>query len=215
MEFHCSFGRGKFPRHAFRDVRSPRWTTSSAWIELDDAIVNRMPDEVRGDELQMGGERAGESYISLMLKEPLTGPAEIRTTCSFDDRMAPLIVLSPTLEDVHGEHLELVLYDRGLNLWYHYLDKNQRPAWHLLSCLDLELKPHTRYQLTARTIFNRRGVFLNGECEGHNFACRLTMPWPERYFAGITACEGRNRFYDFTVRTGIDLRSAMAERFTD
>ena len=52
-------------------------------------------------------------------------------------------------------------------------------------------------------------------CNGHTFGCRLADDWPETYYVGFTACEGRNRFYDFTLVCGENRTPVMEERVSD
>ena len=52
-------------------------------------------------------------------------------------------------------------------------------------------------------------------CNGHTFGCRLADDWPETYYVGFTACEGRNRFYDFTLVCGENRTPVREERVSD
>lgn len=215
MNYQTSFARDAWNPADFLPVKSPRWPETSTWKQLDDCIVNEFPADLDLTNMRTadGRDRAGEAYVSMLLRQPLCGAAEISTRCAFEERMAPLLVFSPILEGEFREHLELVLYDRGLNLWYHYLDAAGHPAWTLVAYFNLDLLPGVVYELTGRFIFNRRGVFLEMECEGQRFGCRLPE-WPETYYAGITACEGHNRFYDFKARSGNFITGGTAERFS-
>lgn len=194
-------------------VRSPRWTDVSHWEQEKDHITNYVPADLKPEDMQMGRDRTGESYISMLLKQPVTGSARMSTVCAFDGRMAPLIVLSRELGPVHHEHLEIVLYDRGVNLWHHFY-KDGQPSWQLVSFMDLELKAGEKYTLTTDTIFAKQGKFLVMGCNGKTFGCRIADDWPETYYVGFTGCEGKNRFYDFSLTPGVNDSPAMKERFS-
>ena len=71
-----------------------------------------------------------------------------------------------------------------------------------------------KYTLTTDTLFNKAGKFLVMGCNGKTFGCRIADDWPETYYVGFTACEGKNRFYDFTLSSTNELSEAMKERFT-
>ena len=218
MEFfnmisNYTFARGRWSEDDFLKVRSPRWVETSHWEQLDDCIANNMPSDIRPEDMQMGRDRTGETYISMLLKRSCKGSVLISTDCAFDGRMAPLIVLSKELSPVHTDHMEVVLYDHGVNLWHHYF-VDGKPSWKLIGFLDLSLERGRTYHLSAQTVFNKKGVFLIMSCDGHSAGCRID-PWPEEYYTGFTACEGRNRFYNFAVEPAPALTGVMAERFSD
>lgn len=206
--------RENWDRNSWQFVRSPRWEETSYWIQKEDHIANFLPDDLRPEDMQMGRDRTGESYISMLWKEPFTGNCAFSAACAFDGRMAPLLVFSRELGPIHHEHLEIVLYDKGVNLWHHFY-KDGVPSWKLISFIDLDLQIGTVYRLKAEFRFTSKGKFLIMGCNGDSFGCRIADDWPETYFAGITACEGKNRFYDFTFAENVSLNTVMQERFSD
>lgn len=208
------FGENAWNPDEWLIVRSPRWTDISHWEQNSDHIANYIPADLRPEDMQMGRDRTGETYISMLLKQPVTGNARMSTVCAFDGRMAPLIVLSRELSPVHHEHLEVVLYDRGLNLWHHFYEDG-KPYWKLVAFLDLDLKAGEKYELTTEILFANKGKFLIMGCNGKTFGCRIADNWPETYYVGFTACEGKNRFYDFSLTPGSTDSPVMKERFSD
>ena len=150
------FGENAWNPDEWLIVRSPRWTDISHWEQNSDHIANYIPADLRPEDMQMGRDRTGETYISMLLKQPVTGNARMSTVCAFDGRMAPLIVLSRELSPVHHEHLEVVLYDRGLNLWHHFYEDG-KPYWKLVAFLDLDLKAGEKYELTTEILFANKG----------------------------------------------------------
>ncbi len=211
---HIEFKAGLWKSDEWQIVRSPRWNDVSHWVQYADHIANFMPPDLRPEDMQMGRDRTGESYISMLLKTPVAGEVKISTTCAFDERMAPLLVFARELGEVHHEHIEVVLYDKGVNLWHHFY-RDSKPSWKLISFLDLDLKTGEKYQLSAQLICRNKGKFLLMGCNEHTFGCRIADDWPETYYVGLTACEGRNRFYDFTLSGNTALSPVMAERFSD
>ena len=213
-KYYTSFARDQWNQEDWLIVRSPRWQEISHWMQKDDCIANYVPDDLKPEDMQMGRDRTGESYISMLLKQPVIGSAMISTTCAFHSRMAPLIVLSKELGPVHHEHLEVVVYDRGVNLWHHFYNDG-KPSWKLLSFIDLDLALDEKHTLTAEMVFTHKGRFLIMGCDGKQFGCRIADDWPETYYAGFTGCEGRNSFYDFSLTPGRSDSEAMKERLSD
>ncbi len=213
MNYQCQFSAGQWDPNEWLLVRSPRWEVHSSWQQEDRCIANTMPDDLSAEETQMGRERTGETYLSMLFKEKLSGSTRLETTCSFADRMAPLIVLSKELSPVHKEHLEIVLYDRGINLWHHFFIDG-KPSWKLIGFQDLELLPNQLYRLVAEIHYTHKGKFLYMGVNTTGFGCRLSEDWPTGFYAGITACEGRNRFYNFAI-SDILPSDTMKERMSD
>lgn len=101
----------------------------------------------------------------MLLKQPVTGSVLLATECAFHSRMAPLIVLSRELGPVHHEHLEVVIYDRGINLWHHFYHDG-KPSWKLLSFIELDLEIGKKHTLSTEMIFTHKGKFLLMGCNG-------------------------------------------------
>ncbi len=212
MDFYCSFAEGKWNAGDWQFCRSPRWEACSSWRQESDCIANEFAADLDPSETQMGRERTGETYLSMLWRQPLYGSCRVETTCSFEERMAPLIVFSKELVSVHREHLEVVLYDKGINLWHHFFNDG-KPSWKLIAFGDYDLPPDTRHHLVAEIRATSRGKFLYMGIDKPDFGCRIPDDWDE-YFTGFTACEGHNRFYDFAVKEVKPLE-IMKERISD
>ena len=213
-KYYTTFAVNQWDPEEWLPVRSPRWQEMSHWLQQEECITNYVPEDLEPEDMQMGRDRTGETYISMLLKRPVTGSAQFSATCAFHSRMAPLIVFSRELDSVHREHLEVVLYDRGVNLWHHFYN-NGTPSWKLLAFMDLDLPVGEKHLLTAEMIFTPRGKFLIMGCNGSTSGCRIADDWPETYYAGFTGCEGRNSFYDFSIIPGRSYSEAMQERISD
>ncbi len=127
---------------------------------------------------------------------------------SFDHRMAPLLAFAPALEaNAAGqlefrEHWEVVLYDRGLNVWHHYFEDG-RQKWFKCAAMELpkgmEFRKDKVYDLVVKTRVNARGrKEMVVACGGYRLIY-VDDSLPTEFYAGIVGCEGRNFFYDLRV----------------
>jgi hypothetical protein len=196
--YQCAFTADGWKTDDWLQVRGPRWDHPGGWEQQPDHISNCVPEGATA--IEMNGPRAGEVYSSMILARPPVPDLLVRTTTSFDYRMAPLIVLAgPLGEDKDGhpeyrEHIEVVIYDLGVNVWHHvWVDET--PAWHRAGWCDFSLEAGVRHSVEVE----KTGRLLTVGVNEHRFGCHLTGFDPDVQ-AGITACEGINRFYDFEVQ---------------
>ncbi len=143
------------------------------------------------------------SYISLISKEKFSGKVKLSTKCSFCNYGAPLIVLSNDLttnEDgtkLYGAHYEIVAYEDGCNIWYVVLfpENTSHPIKSTrIGYAQFKIEPNTIIDISAEIDGKKLTACINGhtvECFDENI--------PYQFCAGLTACEGPNRFYEFSV----------------
>lgn len=199
--FSCSFAKDRWKPEDWIMVKSPRWDHMGTWVQEDQHILNQVPADATPEDLR--GKRASESYTSMVLKRRFRGSLDIKVAMAFDDRMAPLLVLAPSLgEDGQGrpeyrEHWEIVLYDRGINVWQH-LWENDKPAWRKAAYWVFPVEAKTMHQLEVQVNRTPRGDMLVVRL-GDREMGYLEASLPEEFHVGITACEGVNRFQSFTV----------------
>lgn len=185
-------------------VKSPRWNYCHDFVQKEDGIENACPD-LPGSILF--AEHASDVYSAMVHRERFSLGASISSTMRFDNRMAPLIVLAGKLDATadgrpqFGEHWEMVLYDEGLNVWYHYL-KDGKPVWYRAAFLNTTFAPNTPYRLEVKVVRTRKGQKeMTISCGCHTLGF-VHDALPETFYAGIIGCEGRNRFYNFSVHEG-------------
>jgi hypothetical protein len=199
--FQCSFAKGKWDPNQWIMVKSARWDYFGGWIQRDMCIENQTPSGASEDELI--DSLAGKTYTSMVLKEQFTGAIEITAAMEFTYRMAPLIVIAPQLgEDKKGrteyrEHYEIVLAYDGVNVWHHNF-RDGKPYWKLAAFSHFAVKPNVQHKLKVKISQNRRGKTLLVSVAEHEFGF-MDDSLPDKFYAGITGCEGVNRFYDFMV----------------
>ena len=167
-----------------------------------DHIANKVPEGSSVEE--MLSKRAGETYTSMILKEKFKNSVKISSTMSFTHRMAPLIVITNEYgkdsggRPEHREHFEIVLYDKGLNVWHHYF-KDGKPFWRKAAFMAAEFKANEKYTLSVKIEFKDKGAIMTISAGGKTFGF-FDESFPDSFHAGITGCEGVNRFYDFSIR---------------
>ena len=194
------FSEGKWDKGEWTEVKSARWPAIGRWLQKGDHIENAVPADA--DEKQWQGPRAPETYASMLWNNKLKGSFTVTSTMDFDYRMAPLIVLAPSFgKDANGypeyrEHWEIIIYDEGINVWHHQNDGT--PTWHLAAQLKCKFEPKKQYELKVQVRREKAGAQIIVDCGGSSFSY-MEHDLPQELFAGITGCEGINRFYDFKV----------------
>lgn len=199
------FARGKWSAADFIQVKSWRNTYVGSFDQRDDAIVNRCP-ELPGKEIFE--KHCSDVYAALVHREKVPFGSTVSSRMAFDHRMAPLIAFAPALatnatgQVEFREHWEIVLYDRGLNVWHHYFENGEQ-KWFKAAALELpkgiDFQKDKVYDLAVQTVRNRRGrKEMIVRCGGYTLSY-VDDALPDSFYAGIVGCEGRNLFYDFRV----------------
>lgn len=198
------FTEGSWDLNDFIQVKSPRWAHLGTWEQEKDHIWNTVPKDA--SEAEMLSKRAGETYSSLLWKEKIADAKiiEISSEMSFDHRMAPLLVIAPEIgEDANGspeyrEHWEIVLYDKGLNVWHHMFD-NGKPHWYKAASILQDFPAKEKIKVTVIIKLNGKVPSIEVKAGNHNLHY-AELALPKSFYVGFTGCEGINRFYDFKVK---------------
>ena len=95
--YACSFATGQWNAEDWLSVRSPRWTFEGTWLQEADHIRNSVPLDASPAALQ--GERAGETYASMLHRHSVKSSLRVRAELSFDECMACLLYTSPSPRD--------------------------------------------------------------------------------------------------------------------
>ena len=195
MNYRCQFSRGAWNEEDWAVIRSPRFENQGSWVQEEDHLANAIPE---GLDPSNPGQRMSELYAAMLYKKPLTKDCKVETICSFSDRMAPLIVFARKITPIIEEHIEVVLYDGGLNIWHH-LYNDGKVTVKFLGFSDFQLSNRVRHRLSTEIRFGKSNKFLCVRFDNNSFWTRLPDDWPEEYYAGIVACEGHNHFYEFEI----------------
>lgn len=197
-----SFTPGAWSSNDWILVKSPRFKYLHGFVQKADGIENECPD-ISGELIYK--KHCNAVYSAMVWKQKASIGQTVSSTMNFDWRMAPLIVLSKDLgktdagESVFGEHWEIVLYDKGINVWHHMI-RDGKPFWYKAASLQADFEKNTAYNLEVSVVKNRKGVKeMTVKCGGREFMY-VDHDLPETFYAGIIGCEGRNRFFDFKVK---------------
>lgn len=139
------------------------------------------------------------AYISAVDRTPVTLPVEMEVECSFDKYGAPLIVFSESLHELEngdvqfGTHYEAVLYEGGINLWH--LTPLEDGTQQTVNLCRGKMPFPAGEKLKMTVKLTRDGI----EAVCGELIAKGEVSLPEKMYVGITACEGINRFYSFSV----------------
>ena len=216
-EVSFDFAAGKWDPAQWAEVRSIRWNYHNPFVQHDGHIMNRCPVGLTDTEIYAG--HVYEVYSSMVYARRFATRAEVTVTMAFDHLMAPLIVLAPEIyrdsseHPAYHEHVEVVLYNEGFNVW-RYLWENGAPRWRKVAFLRRPMAPKVPHTVTV-SLERRSGTKeLTVSCGGTSFGYADDL-LPNSFYAGITGCEGRCRFYDFKVKAGLPELSDQAAALAD
>ena len=101
-------------------------------------------------------------------------------------------MLGPRGHPEYREHVEIVFFDEGINVWHHTWAG--QPKWVRAAWWRFELVRGERHILEVE----RRGADLALRVGAREFGYRI-KGLPEGMRVGMTGCERINRFYEFVV----------------
>ena len=198
QDFYTSFARGKWDRTEWLTVKGPRFPYVYEMVQNDDHITNPVV-------AKYAKSYGGAVYSAQVLKYHFEGDLTVSAKMSFDQRMAPLLVIAPELgRSADGkypefrEHYEIVLFDQGINIWHH-LWRDGKPYWYKAAYMKAAFKPKTVYELQVQLLYTPKGCQLIARCGGHELGYTELSMRHSLMYVGLIACEGNNRFYDFKV----------------
>jgi hypothetical protein len=170
--------------YTFRYVENPKFTQKDGHITT---AVNKEHKE-------------GFDNISMLTKEKVSAGVTATLRCSFDDIGCPEIIIVPETElcpdgEVrYGACFEVVLWKNGINVWRHFREEDGRCHWHLRLGDTFNVTEGDIHTLTV----NVEEYYLNIDVDGHKIRLRVE-DIPEKFYIGLTACEGIVRLYDYKV----------------
>ncbi len=193
------FGRGMWNASDWQMVKSSRSGYIGAWVQHENKLVNKVP---AGTDPGTYKTSHRSSFTAMLLKKEFSGEITVELECGFEYRMAPGIIISalplrPGEKSVANlpRHLEVILYDNGLNVWHHYFENDVQKWYKAIHFLEEKtFAPGKAHRLIFR-IVNRNGKrFAEVSCNGKSAGGLLPEDFPDRYRVGIVASEGVNFF---------------------
>ena len=184
------FSDGKWSMDDFFYSYSPRWHTRKEFLQEKDCISNNYDD-------------GKLHYISILTKKKYKKGVRLRTKCSFESFGAPLIVFSDDVdlnekgEMMYGLHFEVVAWFKGLNVWRVIAlpERNERPFHSTLIGAD-SFTIENDAVCEIDVIVREKELYIG--IDGHYITVQDEQI-PETFHVGITACEGLNKFYEFSI----------------
>ncbi len=143
----------------------------------------------------------GFDQTTILTKQKYAAGTKISTCCSFDKDYAPLLIFANNLykdseNDLRfDDYYEVVLYKDGINVWRLYKDSAEnKMKWHLLLGVNFKVTPKEKHTLTVELAEKAFKI----KCGSEDIVLRIA-DLPKQMHAGITACEGINRFYSLDI----------------
>ena len=147
--------------------------------------------------------REGFDNISLLTKETYSVGAKATLRCAFGGKGCPEIILvekpevCPDGEVRYGACFEVVLYRHGVNVWRHFMDEDHKCRWYKLLGVKFPVAEDEIHTLHVEIRENYFAVSV----DGMEMLIRVEDIF-EKFYFGLTLCEGVARAYDFTVEEG-------------
>ena len=187
------FQPNEWDTNAFDYVYTPNCDEFSTFEQEQTCIKNKKGNYIFGYE-----------YISILEKNLHKSGAIISTRCAFESFGAPLLVFTNdvTVDENgryrYGEHYEVVAYEKGCNVWHIIPAPKNEPDKKIvptkLAHLEFAIQNNQITDITVEIVGKIIKIDINGN------KLKLEIPnFPEQFRAGITACEGINRFYEFAI----------------
>lgn len=201
------FADGKWDKARWTEVRQAAWDRGNPFDQEPDHIVCRADPSWSDEELFKN--HVSEVFSCIMLTNVFSGRLTVSTEASFDHRMAPAIVIADeTPKDAQGreelrDFYEIVLYDKGLNVWRHRNPVGGEPIYDKAAYLEADFEPKKTYKLEVSlrpmTVKGGRSACdVRVTCGGRSFG--LQEPgFPRSFRVGVIGSEGRCRFRSFEV----------------
>jgi hypothetical protein len=163
------------------------------WVQREKCIENETPtDPARKSALDA-------TLTTMVYGKRFAGDCTAAATFEIGAGAAPGIVIAqdwaPDAEGQpqYGEFYEVVIYEKGVNLWHHFT-KDGKPLYELTAYCNFSLKADTAYKLQV----TRKAKTLEMSIAGQRMGVLVPALANELYF-GVEGCEGVCRVYDFAV----------------
>ena len=185
-----NFAKGAWQQNELQKAYSFRFTETPPIRQKEDCIASEPNPE----------HREGYDNISFLTGETYSVGAKATLRCAFEGLGCPEIILvekpenCPDGEVRYGACFEVVLYKHGVNVWRHYMDENHKCSWHKRVGVKIPVAENELHTLQVEIKEN----YLVFSVDGWETAIR-TEDIFEKFYFGLTMCEGIARAYEFSV----------------
>lgn len=166
-----------------------RYKETPQFVQAEDCVLNRVSES----------NNYGYENVTLVTKEKYGEGATVSAECSFDKMGAPLILITDGLYKdesgnlLFGDYYEIVLYEDGINVWQMFME-DKTVKWNKLLGVFFKVSEKEKKEFSVKLLKQAIEILCGEE------KMWLRIPdLPEKANLGITACEGINRFYSFSV----------------
>ena len=186
-----SFARGQWESAKFMQAYTFRYQETPAFVQGGDCIgsgVNPAHPE-------------GYDNISLLTTEKYAPGVRAHIRCAFEGLGCPEIIIVPEAEACpdgatrYGACFEVVLYEKGFNVWRHFREDG-RCFWHKRLGVQYPVAENVIHDLTVEV----KADMLVIAVDGQKTELR-TEDVPPAFHLGITVCEGIARVYDMKIES--------------
>lgn len=184
-----NFSRGQWSMDGLTYAYTYRFPETPVFRQLDDCILNS----------ENGSQEQGFDNITLLTKEKCLYGTRIETKCSFDHFGAPLVTIAENIiPDENGNmrfgnYIEVVLYEKGVNVWRMYY-KEGKVTWDWLLSVEFPLEEKKIHTLSVEILKSKLAILVNER----KMTLHVNDMYPS-FHVGINACEGINRFYSMEI----------------
>lgn len=186
---HLNFARGQWSMEGLTYAYTYRFPETPVFRQLDDCILNSKNES----------SAQGFDNITLLTKEKCLPGTRIETKCSFDHFGAPLVTIAENIiPDENGNmrfgnYIEVVLYEKGVNMWRMYY-KEGKVTWDWLLSVEFPLEEKKIHTLSVEILKSKLAILVNER----KMTLHVNDMYPS-FHVGINACEGINRFYSMEI----------------
>ena len=190
-----SFGKDQWKREEFVLAYPFRLadTCACGYIQEADCVAGGRND----------AHSEGYDNFSLLTRESYGPGTRAETRSMFEGRGCTEIIFVPELESCpdgetrYGACFEIVIYNKGVNVWRHYRDDG-RCHWHKRLGLEFPVAEGEAHTLRAEV----QNKYLIFELDGRRTVLRVE-DFPEKFHLGVSCCEGVARIFDMKIETGV------------
>ncbi len=202
--YETPLAQGTWSMDDWEMVKSPRSDYRGEWVQHPDMIVNKVPD---GTDPATFVTSSTTTFTGMLFKRSFSGDITISMDCKFAYRMAPGILIAAEPLRKNGdrtelaEHFEIILYDNGLNIWFHYFENGTPKYVKKSSFLEKGVFTANKFHRLTVKFYTRKGKRFIDVYGGDKLLSAYTAEITGSFKVGIVGSEGVNSFRNIQIST--------------